>query len=161
MTARPAFELRQLTPDDWAAFRELRRLALTESPEAFGSTLAEWDGPGDTEERWRARLATVPFNVHALIDGSAAGQVSAYVTDEPHVVELISMYVHPDVRGAGVGELLVTAVCDWAAASGAHTVVLGVRSTNHHARRLYERCGFAVDSRPRGDCDTSMSRPVG
>jgi len=57
----------QLCEDDWALWRTLRQAALAEAPGAFGSTLAEWTGAGDTEARWRARLVTVPFNVVARL----------------------------------------------------------------------------------------------
>jgi hypothetical protein len=50
-------ELRTLESDDWRLWRELRLGALAEAPHAFGSTLAEWQGPGDREERWRSRLS--------------------------------------------------------------------------------------------------------
>jgi hypothetical protein len=33
--------------------------ALAEAPEVFRSTLAEWSGGGDIEQRWRARLEDV------------------------------------------------------------------------------------------------------
>ncbi|HEX5569527.1 MAG TPA: GNAT family N-acetyltransferase, partial [Streptomyces sp.] len=49
-------EIRTVTSDDWALWRELRLAALTEAPHAFGSRLADWQGAGDREERWRARL---------------------------------------------------------------------------------------------------------
>ncbi|WP_433718687.1 hypothetical protein ACQP2Y_30745 [Actinoplanes sp. CA-051413] len=45
-----------LAPDD-LIWRELRLEALREAGYAFGSQLADWQGDGDREERWRARLA--------------------------------------------------------------------------------------------------------
>jgi hypothetical protein len=49
------FKTLVLTSDDWQLWRELRRTALADDPAAFGSTLAEWSGAGNTEQRWRAR----------------------------------------------------------------------------------------------------------
>jgi hypothetical protein len=56
-------EVQVLGPDDWQLWRTLHLEALTESASAFSSTLAQWTGLGDTEERWRARLSIVPMNV--------------------------------------------------------------------------------------------------
>jgi len=67
---------RQVVADDWRAWRGLRLSALGESPEAFSSTLAEWQGDGDSEQRWRTRLASVAFNVIADRDRTAVGMVS-------------------------------------------------------------------------------------
>ena len=60
--------LRTLTADDWQLWRELRLEALREAPYAYGSTLAQWQGAGDTEQRWRYRLDSVQFNVVAYLD---------------------------------------------------------------------------------------------
>ena len=66
-------ELRTLTADDWPLWRELRLAALAEAPDAFGSALADWQGPGDTEDRWRGRLS-IPGarDVVVLLDGPTA-----------------------------------------------------------------------------------------
>ncbi|HVK30838.1 MAG TPA: GNAT family N-acetyltransferase [Nocardioides sp.] len=136
-------ELRTLTPDDWPLWRELRLAALAEAPEAFGSTLAEWSGDGDREDRWRARLS-IPgardFVVH--LDGTAVGMVSGVPTDEARVVELISMWVSPARRGRGVGDLLIRVVEQWAVERGATTLRLAVMQDNPPAIALYERHGF-------------------
>ncbi|MGW4487749.1 hypothetical protein ACWEOE_28355 [Amycolatopsis sp. NPDC004368] len=44
-------DIRVLTADDWREWRALRSRALTEAPEAFGASLADWQGDGDTEAR--------------------------------------------------------------------------------------------------------------
>jgi ribosomal protein S18 acetylase RimI-like enzyme len=137
--------LRVLTPDDWRAWRELRLAALAETPHAFGSRLADWQGDGDREQRWRDRLA-VPgsYNVIAVLDGQPAGMASGVpAEDSGGAAELISMWVSPAARGRGVGDHLVRAVEDWARQAGARVLKLAVAEGNDGAIALYRRCGFA------------------
>ena len=131
---------RALTPDDWRLWRRMRLLALQESPEAFGSRLADWQGEGDTESRWRDRLARVGLNVIAAVDGEPAGMASGAADGDD--VELVSMYVAPAARGRGVSDALIDAVVGWARGRGAARVLLSVRVGNERASRLYSRHGF-------------------
>jgi ribosomal protein S18 acetylase RimI-like enzyme len=136
-------ELRVLTSDDWPVWRELRLAALAEAPHAFGSRLADWQGDGDSSERWRARLA-IPgsHNLVAVVDGRPAGMASGIPTDDHGVVELISMWVHPIARGRGIGDQLVRAVERRAKHVGADTLRLAVADGNDAAAALYRRNGF-------------------
>ena len=154
--------LRQLTPDDWADWRALRLLALEESPNAFGSSLASWQGEGDTEARWRARLSEVPYNVVAVDDvtGAVVGQASGLRSG--HEAELISMYVHPDARGSGVGDALIEAVAAWATDEGATVLILSVKRDNDIARRLYLRRAFEDHGEDGDEADEQrLRRPLG
>ena len=138
-------ELRTLESDDWLIWRELRQAALAEAPYAFGSTLAQWTGSGDREERWRERLE-IPgsHNVIAVVDGCPAGMVSGVPVEQAAgSVELISMWVSPTVRGSGVGDCLIQEIIRWAAQQGAASLRLSVMPDNTRAVALYERHGFA------------------
>jgi GNAT superfamily N-acetyltransferase len=128
--------------DDWRLWRDVRLEALREAPHAFSSTLTAWQGEGDTEMRWHARLSAVPFNVVAYVGGEAAGMVSGTAADEDGTSELISMWVAPFARGRGVGDSLVAAVVQWARKQRAVKIALAVFEGNEHARVLYRRHGF-------------------
>jgi ribosomal protein S18 acetylase RimI-like enzyme len=136
-------ELRVIAPDDWRTWRRLRLAALAEAPYAFGSRLADWQGDGDREERWRARLG-IPgsFNVIAVLDGEPAGLASG--VPAPPGAELISMWVSPAARGHGVGDHLVQAVARWARDAGAEVLRLAVVPGNENATTLYRRNGFQL-----------------
>ena len=136
-------QLRVATPDDWVSWRELRLRALADAPYAFSSTLAEWETA--PAERWRQRLDLADsLSVLALVDGRAVGMASGIPGAGPGTVELVSMYVAPESRSAGVADALVRAVEAWAVGSGATRLCLGVRATNDRARRVYERHGLVV-----------------
>ncbi len=122
-------EIARLVPDEWRRFRALRLEALGEAPEAFGTALASWSGEHDREERWRARLSSVPRNLHASLDGVAAGICSVTGLDEKKRAELISLWVAPFARGAGVAGALIGAALEEARDLGAAAV--------------YRRHGFA------------------
>jgi ribosomal protein S18 acetylase RimI-like enzyme len=137
-------ELKVLAADDWRVWRRLRLQALLEAPSAFGSRLADWQGDGDREERWRERLS-IPggHDVAALLDAVPVGMVSGVPSGE-HATELISTWVSPMARGRGVGDALVAEVVRWSTDVGATTVHLRVAEGNDVARGLYERHGFRL-----------------
>jgi len=136
--------IRELTEDDWALWRKLRQAALADAPDAFRSTLAEWTGAGDVEERWRARLVSVPFNVVADRGAQPIGMASGTGPLDGEV-QLISMWVAPEDRACGVGEALVGAVVRWAKDVEANRIALDVRQSNDRAIGFYHRNGFFDD----------------
>lgn len=144
--------MRELGTEDWADWRELRLAALRDAPEAFGATLADWQGEGDSERRWRARLDS-GHNVLAHLDGVPAGMVSGM--PRGHRVVLASMWVAPFARGRGVGDALVAAVVERAEG----TVFLDVVRTNTVAAALYRRHGFVDDGPGDGDLRRMVRHP--
>jgi ribosomal protein S18 acetylase RimI-like enzyme len=139
-----AVRIRTLPPDDWSVWRALRLAALADAPAAFSSQLADWQGDGDQEDRWRDRLS-IPgsHNILAVLDGQPVGMASGMPTGDPGVVGLISMWVAPQARRRGVGEALVREIERWARSVGARAVRLDVADGNRAAAELYERTGFA------------------
>jgi len=135
-------DVRVVGADEWPLWRDVRLAALTRSPEAFRSRLADWAHGG--ERQWRERL-TLPgaHNLVAERDGAPVG-LARGVPAGDGVVELHSVWVHPDARGCGVGARLVEAVETWARGRGARTLRLGVLADNDGAVALYRRLGFAA-----------------
>jgi ribosomal protein S18 acetylase RimI-like enzyme len=117
---------------------------LQAAPDAFFTQYA--DVVGYDEDTWRERIAG-QFHVQAYLGDDPVGSVGVW--DDPETPSdastLVAMYVAPRARGTGVGERLVQAVLDEAAARGRGRVVLEVTETNEPARRLYERLGFVYD----------------
>ena len=133
---------RQLTPDDWQTYKEIRLRALATNPEAFGSTLAR--AQQMTDEEWRGRLATSAFFV-AEAGGAALGLAGGHRRED--FGELISMWVAPDARGTGLASRLIEDVINWAAAEGYPEVRLWVVEGNVAAARAYEKSGFRPTGR--------------
>ncbi|WP_435737075.1 GNAT family N-acetyltransferase [Cellulosimicrobium sp. PMB13] len=126
--------------EDWRALRDVRLRALAESPSAFGSTLAREVAFAD--DVWRDRAAagrTLLARAGALVVGLATVVPSS---EDDHEAELVSVWVDPATRGAGVGAALVRGAVDLARSLGAQRVALWVTTTNEPARALYESAGF-------------------
>ena len=134
--------IREVEPGDWELLREVRLRALAESPSAFLTTLEE--ASAWSEEHWRERARPADGRVSFVAEsgGRVAGTVSAFVGDDPRTVFLVSLWVDPAARGAGVGAGLVERVVDWARGREAERVCLAVAAGNDRAARLYERCAF-------------------
>ncbi|MGH3219085.1 MAG: GNAT family N-acetyltransferase [Streptosporangiaceae bacterium] len=156
--------MRETVSGDLQALRGIRLEALKTAPYAFGSTYEREAAFGEPD--WLRRIARGGnFLAYLPGGGEPAGLIGGY-PETADVVELVSMYVRPEARGRGVGEALVAAVFGWAQDRGAKTVHLWVTESNHHARALYQRCGFEptgerqpLPSDPDMD-EIAMARPL-
>lgn len=150
-----SLEVRRVSPDEWASYRQVRFSALTDSPEAFSSTI-EYELTL-SEADWRGRL-TSAASFLAWRDGEPVGTVAVLACDPsndygfPGAGHLVAMWVDPKARGLGAADLLVGAVLGHARAAGAPAVVLWVFEDNERASAFYRRLGF----RP---TDTTMYQP--
>lgn len=132
--------VRRAALGDEPILRELRLQALSDSPDAFGSTYEK--ELARTTADWRRWLS--PGAIFILQDAAGARGMVAGVHDETDaaVVHLMAMWVCPALRGSGAGDALVAAVLSWANSRGATSVRLRVIQENDRARHFYRRNGF-------------------
>ena len=139
----PEWTVERMTPDSWERVRTIRLRALAESPDAFGTTVAEWEGrpPGD----WRERLEDPAAATFLAVSGNRdRGIVACRRYDDGGAdAGLFGMWVEPDSRARGIGGALVDAVVAWARDHGFPGILLDVADTNPPAIRLYESRGFS------------------
>jgi GNAT superfamily N-acetyltransferase len=139
------FAVRRAVLGDESILRELRLRALTDSPRAFSSSYER--EVARTTEDWQKWMSPgVTFILEA--DDQPGGLVAGIRdTKEAFVVLLMAMWVHPELRGTGAADVLISSVKAWAIETGATQVRLNVVQDNERARRCYERAGFRVTGR--------------
>jgi ribosomal protein S18 acetylase RimI-like enzyme len=137
--------VRRAVPGDERILRELRLQALTDAPDAFSSSY-ERELARTTEDwrRWLSPGVTLFLEESGAPRGLVAG---LHDRENSGLVHLMSMWVHPALRGSGASDALVSEHLTWARSAGATLVRLEVMATNDRARRLYERHGFRLTGR--------------
>jgi GNAT superfamily N-acetyltransferase len=132
--------VRRTNSDDWAALRSIRLEALTDTPDAYGST---YEGTVDfSTRRWKAMASESRYWL-AERDGEVLGMVSGGFNDQhPGTYWLYGMYVTPAARGSAAAPRLVEAVSDWAQEDGASELYLHVTASVERARAFYQKMGF-------------------
>jgi GNAT superfamily N-acetyltransferase len=144
--ADPPVTIRRIESADWSALRGIRLEALTDAPEAFGSTLQ--GALRLSARQWRHKVATTVYFL-AERDGVVVGMVSGGFNDNhPGTHWLYGMYVTPVARGGEVAQLLVGAVVEWARGEGAREIYLHVASGVPRARAFYLKNGFTLTGEP-------------
>jgi RimJ/RimL family protein N-acetyltransferase len=141
----PHFHVRRVTSAEIPVLRTLRLEALSDTPDAFGSTYER--EVARTSEEWQRWLSPgVVFFLEA--DGAVAGMVAgAPDKEDSSTVWLMAMWVRATLRGTPAAAELVSAVKSLARELGAREVRLKVIDTNLRARRFYERTGFQLTGR--------------
>ena len=106
------FAIRILTPDDAAAWRELRSEMLRVAPESFHADLSEVAGWGEPE--WRASIGPLPDARFGLLHGAKLSGSACFFREKAvklaHKGWMTAVYVRPELRGQGWGRKLVRAV---------------------------------------------------
>lgn len=118
-----------------------------------------WERMSDYDA-YLAKVAGLATTLVIKIDGETAGGISFYDNDAATKRGFITQVMTaPGFQGRGVGTRLLAECEAECARHGIETLGLEVRRNNHGARRLYERCGFAVC----GKTETGwlMDKPLG
>jgi len=135
-------EVRSATPDDAGHLVDLLRAGALGPPHEDPTDLAPY----------REALADIAVDPRgevlvAVQDGEVAGMCQLIVFRHLHhrgglCAEVESMHVRPDLRGTGVGGVLLDAAVEAARSGGCYRVQLTSNAVRTDAHRFYERHGF-------------------
>ena len=145
--------IRTFSPHEWETYKDLRLRSLSDTPDAFGRTLAEEQERPDAE--WSNRLemgvnSNLDLPLVAEEDGIPIGLAWGRIEKSKlEVANLYQMWVAPSHRCYGIGQSLLDTVIEWARSRNANYLDLGVTISENPAMRLYRRTGFGPVGEPR------------
>ncbi|HEV7254852.1 MAG TPA: GNAT family N-acetyltransferase [Mesorhizobium sp.] len=134
--------VRLLAPEDFAVFKQLRLEALRTVPEAFASTIEDWQDLPD--EEWQTRLTNNAVFA-AFRDGVPVGLMGLMrqqASKMAHRATIIMVYLREGERGSGLAQALLDALLEHARQIGIWQVELTASAENPAALRFYGRHGF-------------------
>jgi GNAT superfamily N-acetyltransferase len=132
--------VRRAIPGDEPILRALRLRALSDTPDAFGSTYERELARTDAD--WRRWLSPGATFILTDEDGPKGIVAGGHNVADRRIVQLMAMWVDGSLRGRGAADALVSSVLAWASTEGALVVRLAVIESNVRARRCYQRQGF-------------------
>jgi ribosomal protein S18 acetylase RimI-like enzyme len=147
-------EIRQFEPHDAATFHAFRLRALTEAPEAFGTTHEEALAVSleaiaerlTAARRPEGRVVFGAYESGALV--GIVGCMQQARTKSRHTATVWGMFVAPEARGRGIGRALMQQVIEEARSwPGVDRIVLTVVERGAAARALYLSLGFTIFGR--------------
>lgn len=140
--------IRELHPNEWKIYRDIRLESLKNEPLAF---LSNYEGMLErTEESWREGLiaTTKPrsFILFAIKNNEAIGMIGTYQDngdEEIGIINLFGVYVRPQYRGTGVAEKLMEEVVKRTKAiKSIKKIRCKVYYDHITAQKFYEKIGF-------------------
>jgi ribosomal protein S18 acetylase RimI-like enzyme len=134
-------QVRQLCGDDARAFQAIRLNGLRRHPDAFGSSWEEEvERPlGPTAEALENHFVAGCERAGVLVGVAGLRKGAALKTRHRGVVW--GVYVEPEARGLGAGELLLAAIIE-RARTEVEDLTLTVSAHNASAIALYRKFGF-------------------
>jgi L-amino acid N-acyltransferase YncA len=101
-----------------------------------------------TVEEFSAKIAHLS-ETHAFLIADDAGRVAGYAYSSPYRERAayrwsaeVSVYVHPDYRGRGVGRLLYDDLLELMRRQGMRVAIAGITQPNPASMALHRSCGF-------------------
>jgi ribosomal protein S18 acetylase RimI-like enzyme len=158
------WSIEQLTPADHERLRSVRLRALSDTPAAFGTPWAEaaaWPSVVWREQLEHATtfVAVGPGVAQPTFTTKTAdvGVVRCVLHAQAETASLISLWVAPEARGAGIASTLIASVLAFARRQKMGRVVLDVVDTNTPAIALYRKHGFAPNGERRAMQDPDLT----
>lgn len=150
----PSITIRQIDPEEWLTYKNIRLEMLDSDPEAFPQQA--FNDRQDPQERWIDRIKKGIVLV-AFEDKKPVGMVRGIPLADSTQATIMNMYVNKDYRGQRIGELLLEDVVRNLKSLGISKMILEVEDTQDSAIKMYQKHGFAETNRiKQGDRDGAM-----
>jgi GNAT superfamily N-acetyltransferase len=153
--------VRTLLAGEVDRYRELRLMALLDSPNAFTATWAEESAMADSA--WEARVELSLSGGSAIVVADTGRELVGLAGGIPWGTRarVVSVWVASAWRHRGLAQRLVERVCEWAAAGGYAEAQIETALGNSGPQSLYERLGFVpVDEEPPPHCGPVLVRQL-
>lgn len=138
-------ELRRSRRGDEAGLWALQR-AL--GADGRGMVLLPEELPAEPDPEALTWWLAHPDSLHAVavVDGAVAGTIDVRRVERIMLrhTGMLTMGVHPDFQGIGLGRVLVEAALRWAQREGVDWIELYTRGDNVRAQALYRSVGFEL-----------------
>lgn len=143
--------IRLLEKHEVAAYREIRREALTTDPDAFGETLEGFDGRTEEELRSWLEAHAGPGERGILVAelGGRPVAMCGYAIRDADGGEgsIWGMFVSRKARRQGIGQRLLSDAKGLLEKHGARTITARVAAPNEGAIDFYRAAGFTIGGR--------------
>lgn len=153
-TGSPPLNWRAIAECQWRTLRDVRLIALQESPRSFLSKYSNEVTYG--EERWRAEFSRGEWIIVAEEGRPPDAVIGITRSDDIPSTDryLEFLWVSPRKRRSKIATNLIRVVLERLRASGSETAWLWILEGNAAAQKLYSKCGFATTGerhQPRAD----------
>lgn len=132
-------EIRPLMPEDWPAVKTIYELGIATGIATFETTAPEW-------EQWDNNH--LPFGkLVAVASGEVIGWAALTAVSNRCIyqgVAEVSVYVHPNHKGKGVGKLLMKTLIFESERQGIWTLHSSIFSDNKGSIQLHKKVGFRM-----------------
>ncbi|TQQ44196.1 GNAT family N-acetyltransferase [Vibrio cholerae] len=132
-----------LKPQDSQKYRELRLESLRLYPEAFGS---DYKTQSQLPKLFFEQMIEKESNDHIMLgafyNNELVGLCGLLPLEQSHSLELVQMYVSPNVRGKSIGQTLLTKAKSVLQDRNGDRLELTVYKGNLAAIKSYEKFGF-------------------
>jgi L-amino acid N-acyltransferase YncA len=137
-----AVQIESMRPDDWGAVERILAEGIATGDSTFETETPSWE---DWDADHLREMRLVAREDGEVLGWAAASRIS--VRDVYRGVVECSVYVARDARGRGVGEALLPALLEAAAAAGVWTVEAIVFVENEASARMVRYAGFRLVGR--------------
>jgi L-amino acid N-acyltransferase YncA len=137
-----AVHIESMRPDDWGAVERILAEGIATGDSTFETETPSWE---DWDADHLREMRLVAREDGEVLGWAAASRIS--VRDVYRGVVECSVYVARDARGRGVGEELLPALLEAAAAAGVWTVEAIVFVENEASARMVRDAGFRLVGR--------------
>lgn len=131
--------IREMLNEDWEQVREIYKQGIESGTATFMRTVPDYE----YWDKSKLKIGRVVAEYDGVVAGWAALSPTSARVDYAGVAE-ISVYVHKDYKGLGIGKKLLNKTIEISESNNIWTIQAVIIANNLASLKLHESCGFRL-----------------